>query len=111
MSSRLPLVWDFYRQITDTNKLGGINHYFDTKAQRIYLNNGVKTKTSTITDGHWKTSTESEEIVLNEDNYSSMSMDSTTKNEFHMVGVINSELFYLRYNGKVLLNVNDFINL
>ena len=105
-----PIVWEFYKKIENANEMGGLVHYFDTTAQKLYLNNGVRTRTTTVQNGHWKDTIYGEEIVLNQDNYDSISIDQTTSNEFHMTGKIGNSLYFMRYNGKVLLNTQDYLN-
>lgn len=104
-----PILWDFYEVYSETSSLGGLIHYHDTTAQKIYVNNGIKTKVTTIVNGRWNGTIYENEIVLNEDAYNSISCDQTTNNEFHMVGNIGNDLYFLRYNGKVLIDVHDFL--
>ena len=109
-ASQMPIVWEFYKKVEDTHKLEGIVHYFDTTAQRLYLNQGVRTKNTIVKKGHWKNTYYESEKNLNNDNYDSMAVDQTTNKEFHMVGKIDNSLYFLRYNGKVLLDIHDYIN-
>ena len=51
-----PFVWSFNRQFgSDVNAhVGGTVHYFDENAQELFLNAGLKTRTTTPVNGHWR---------------------------------------------------------
>ena len=51
-----PFVWEFNREFgNDTNAhVGGTLHYFDENAQELFLNAGLKTRTTTPVNGHWR---------------------------------------------------------
>ena len=51
-----PFVWNFNREFgSDVNAhVGGTVHYFDENAQELFLNAGLKTRTTTPVNGHWR---------------------------------------------------------
>lgn len=72
-----PIVWDFKRNVgVDPNaKLGGVVHYFDEQAQTIFLNQGMKTKTSTPLKGQWETSPLGPNINIDDIPYTDLGID------------------------------------
>ena len=99
-ASTAPLVWDFYREIgMDVDvKVGGVVHFYDEQAQSLFLNDGLKTRTSTVSDGQWETAVMSEpSTFINTNPYTSLGLDHPCNGILYGVAIEAGKLVFLRY--------------
>lgn len=99
-ASSAPLVWDFYRDVgADVDvKVGGVVHFYDEQAQSLFLNGGLKTRTSTVSDGQWKTAVMSEpSTFINTNPYTSLGLDHPCNGILYGVAAEAGKLVFLRY--------------
>lgn len=92
-----PLVWDFYRQQTDAVNLVGIVHYYDAESQSLYLNSGLKTKTATIENGHWKNATQSSNTSVDSTTWSKIRIDHASNGTLYGLATGDGKVTLLRY--------------
>ena len=93
-----PIVWDFYKTIGPVDALGGIIEYYDTEAQTLFLKNGVRTHTMTVTNGDWQTANENiTQIQVNEDAYTDSNWDHPSNGILYGVTTDGTNLIFLRY--------------
>lgn len=96
-----PFVWSFNRALTvmDGANVGGVAHYYDETAQDIFvLSDGMYTRLTTPTDGHWREndlSTPSQSIEA--DAYTRLDLDHPSNGVLYGAATDGSSLTFLRY--------------
>ena len=96
-----PLVWDFNRQLTNTEgaNVGGVAHYYDGTAQTIFINaNGMYTRLSTPTEGGWEgnalsTPSQAVDQVI----YSALGVDHPVNGTLYFAANMAGQLRFMRY--------------
>lgn len=94
-----PILWDFYRQVQGATGLGGLFEYADTTSQSIYLNQGVKTQTAVVTEGHWEYALPSSEFLLFPEQYNQTDWEIPTPMFLGGSGRIGNNLYFIRSLG------------
>lgn len=93
-----PLVWDYYRQTSDSEELGGVAHYFDESSQSIYLQNGgITTKVAAIYEGHWNDASQSDAYSVTDDDFTKLRLDHPSNGILYGVATDGDSLTFLRY--------------
>lgn len=96
-TTNAPLVWDSYRTVGAVDGLGGNVHYFDEAGQSIYLNVGLATQVAQVDDGHWPDAVYGSEIVVDDTDYTQLTLDHPYNGILHLAATDGTNLFYLRY--------------
>lgn len=104
-----PLVWKFYRQVTEgaNVRTGGVVHYYDEESQSIYLNGGMITRTGEVPEGHWATSELSSPLTINTQPYSNLEQDHPSNGILYFSAADGGTLSFLRYN--YAMDISDFM--
>ena len=102
-----PLVWDFFRQVSGADGLGGVAEYDDESTQSLYLADGLKTRTAQISEGHWSDATPGEEITVSEDAFTATRWDQPAASWLYGAAILGSDLLLLRYQSS--MDVTDLV--
>lgn len=93
-----PIVWDFWKQSAAADGVGGTVHYYDTNAQLVYLNDGIKTRLGTIENGAWETNVWNPTAHdIDNTTYETLSLDHPSNGTLYGVAVKGTTLYFLRY--------------
>lgn len=93
-----PLVWDYYRELGEAGKVGGVAHYYTEEAQSLFLQNGLSTRLTVVPDGHWNSSVLEPTQVVSEEQYQALRLDHAYNGTLFGVAVDeNGKLVFLRY--------------
>lgn len=93
-----PIVWDFWKQSSAADGVGGTVHYYDTAAQLIYLIGGIKTRTGTIEQGAWETNVWGLPVQeIDSTPYRILSLDHPSNGTLYGVASDGTTLYFLRY--------------
>lgn len=92
-----PIVWGNWKQTAAGNDLGATVHYYDTKAQFIYLIEGIKTRTGTIENGDWENNTWNTTVSIDDTKYQLLSIDHPSNGTLYGVACTKDALYFLRY--------------
>lgn len=93
-----PLIWTHLREVDGTTGLGGVVHYYDEEAQSLYLNNGLATSITVVSEGRWMDAVYSDEIRITDDPWDVLRWDHPSNGTLY--GVANGEngVEFLRYS-------------
>lgn len=98
-----PYTWKEAQLISDTaNETGATFHFYDTNAQMIYPNSGLKYKYGEVPDGHWEDLELSEEGDLESTDYEFLKGDHPATGSLYMIGLRRTSshdtLYLFRYD-------------
>lgn len=90
------LVWNSYRAVA-SGAIGGVAHYDDEQAQSIWLDGGLKTAVTEVTQGHWREAVYGDPITVTSDAYTFLRLDQAAVGTLHGVALLGGAPVYLRY--------------
>lgn len=98
-----PYIWKEAQLINDAaDETGATFHFYDTMAEVIYPNSGLKYKYSEIPEGHWEEMDLSEEAELEDVNYEFIKSDHPATGSLYMIGLkrtaSHDTLYLFRYD-------------
>ena len=102
-----PLVWDFFRQLSGAEDLGGVVEYDNEETQSLYLADGLKTRTAQISEGHWPDAAPGAEITVSGDDFTATRWDQPAASWLYGAAILGSDLLLLRYQSS--MDVTDLV--
>ena len=94
----LPLVWDHYKETGQSGFLGGLIHFYDENAQRLWNLEGLNTQLTEVPLGNWEQTIWGNAQKISDDRYIDMDLDHPYNGVVFGVGVTEGgQLVYLRY--------------
>ena len=96
-----PLNLDFYHIIPNALNIGAAVEYADTKAQSLYINNGIKTIMTTIPMGHWEGVEYSAPSAVSKNIYDFSSWDHPQTGYLMGTAQNGNDLHFIRYRYRV----------
>lgn len=93
-----PLIWNHSREVENATGLGGVIHYYEESAQSLYLNSGLDTVITKVTEGHWKEAEYSDVIEITEDNWDLLRFDHPANGTLYGVASGPNGMEFLRYS-------------
>ena len=102
-----PLVWDFFRQLSGAEDLGGVVEYDNEETQSLYLADGLKTRTAQISEGHWSDAAPGAEITVSGDDFTATRWDQPAASWLYGAAILGSDLLLLRYQSS--MDVTDLV--
>lgn len=102
MTTPRPYLWKEAQLISDTaDETGATFHFYDSQAEMIYPNSGLKYKYGEVPDGHWEDLDLSEEDTLESTSYIFLKGDHPATGSLYLIGLDRGTkdiLYLFRYD-------------